>query len=84
MRTGTAEGDAHDFRRRTYPSFGDDAVALAACGTDVAGEDRAGWRPGLVSAPIRLAMAQSLHRRSDRGSLEMRRPRAARIRPWPR
>jgi len=45
MRTGTAEGDAHDFRRRTYPSFGDDAVALAACGTDVAGEDRAGWRP---------------------------------------
>jgi len=36
--------DTHDVERRTYASFGHNAVALAARGTDVAGEDRAGLR----------------------------------------
>ena len=36
----TPEGDTHDVERRTYASFGHNA--LAACGTDVAGGDRAG------------------------------------------
>jgi len=36
----TPDGDTHAVQRRTHASFGHNAVALAARGTDVAGEDR--------------------------------------------
>jgi putative transposase len=44
MRTGRQKGIADNVERRTRPSLGDHTLAFAACGTDVAGKDRAGLR----------------------------------------